>query len=49
MNQTKLMKCVCKSSYQDDVYGGKRLHNKANSKVSEYRCTVCGKLNKDSK
>lgn len=46
MNQIKLLNCVCKSEYQDKVYSGKRVHNKANAKLNEYRCTVCGKMNK---
>lgn len=46
MNETKLLNCICQNTYQDQKYSGKRLHNKANSKTNEYRCTVCGKLNK---
>lgn len=43
---TKILTCSCKSSYQDEVYGGgKRVHNtkkSADKTPTEARCTVCG-------
>lgn len=45
MADTKLLNCSCKSEYQDKNYHGKRVHNKCNSKVDSYKCTVCGKIN----
>lgn len=47
MASTKVIKCICKSEFQDKIYGeGKRLHNmtsKQNNTVA--RCTVCSKEN----
>lgn len=43
---TKELKCSCKSEFQDQLYGkGIRLFNEciSGSKVTGYRCTVCGK------
>ena len=43
---TKELPCTCKSEFQDERYGkGVRVFNEmmAGSKVSGYRCTVCGK------
>lgn len=44
---TKIIKCTCKSKFQDEQYGqGKRIGNltKAGTEKSPvYRCTVCGK------
>ena len=43
---TKIIKCSCKSEYQDKKYGtGKRVHNSTNvgqDGARVYRCTVCG-------
>jgi len=40
---TRILRCGCKSEYQDQTYGrGKRLHNDCDSRTEEYRCTVCG-------
>lgn len=42
----KIMRCTCQHEFQDQVYGpGMRVFNAAgkDGKVSEYRCTVCGK------
>jgi len=37
---TKILKCTCKSDYQDKKYGkGNRVHNIKNEGC---RCTVCG-------
>jgi hypothetical protein len=39
---TKIMKCYCKNSYQDKIYGkGKRVFNSMFA-PNFYRCTVCG-------
>ena len=46
MAETKLINCTCKNVYQDQLYSGKRLHNKKNGKINEYSCTVCKKTNK---
>lgn len=36
-----IRKCVCKSAFQDRLYGkGNRVHNNTNDGV---RCTVCGR------
>lgn len=43
---TKEFLCTCKSEFQDERYGkGIRIFNEmfANSKVTGYRCSVCGK------
>lgn len=48
MADTKLVSCSCKNVFQDERYSGKRLHNKT-TKLEEYRCTSCGKLNKSGK
>ncbi len=43
---TKIMHCSCHSEFQDETYGrGNRVFNETYSgtKVSGYRCTVCGK------
>jgi hypothetical protein len=38
-----IIKCTCKSDYQDKRYGaGKRVMNKRKTEKS-YSCTVCGK------
>ena len=38
---TELIKCTCKSEFQDKTYGqGIRVGNTTSS--SQYRCTVCG-------
>lgn len=47
MAETKLLRCTCKSKYQDKKYGRKRrVHNVrgVNPKhgTRGYRCTVCG-------
>jgi predicted SprT family Zn-dependent metalloprotease len=40
---TKVVKCFCESSFQDEHYGkGRRLAN-ITGKEAVYRCTVCGK------
>ena len=41
----KVLKCTCKSEFQDKEYGtGMRLHNGCgkDGKSNEYRCTICG-------
>ena len=39
-----LKNCNCKSTFQDKRYGkGRRVHNEA-GKQGEYRCTVCGSI-----
>lgn len=45
---TATQECVCKSEFQDKVYGkNKRLHNRINSPIkhggNNWRCTVCGR------
>lgn len=44
---TKVLKCVCESSFQDKTYGkGMRLMNqtsKGNKDKITYRCTICKK------
>lgn len=38
---TKLVKCTCKSNYQDKTYGkGMRIHNKMGAGRG-WRCTIC--------
>jgi len=38
-----VMKCTCKSAYQDEKYGKDyRLHNK--KKDGKWRCAVCGNM-----
>lgn len=37
--KTMLRPCVCKSSFQDKLYHGMRVHNVGKGKVY---CTVCG-------
>ena len=41
--ETKILKCTCKSAYQDKRYGkDKRVHNVGGATGSRtYRCTVC--------
>jgi hypothetical protein len=43
---TKLLKCACRSEYQDQKYGlGVRVMNmlqKAGKTLNSCRCTVCG-------
>ena len=41
---TKIIKCRCKSEFQDERYGkGKRVHNQTTKNNGRtYRCTVCG-------
>lgn len=40
---TRILKCDCKSSYQDEKYGsGKRVHNVKKGGKS-CRCTICKK------
>lgn len=47
MAQTKIVKCDCKSDFQDKEYGkSQRLMNQASAKGSQpkrFRCTVCSK------
>lgn len=41
---TKLLHCVCKNSYQDEVYDGKRVFNQTKGSEGKiYRCSVCRK------
>ncbi len=44
---TKELKCVCKSEFQDNLYGKNvRLFNScgdSKGKLTAWRCTVCGK------
>jgi len=45
---SRIKKCICKHSYQDELYGkNNRVHNvtKQNEKPDRrgLRCTVCGK------
>lgn len=42
---TEIIKCNCKSEFQDELYGeGMRLANVfGKDKPAGYRCTVCGK------
>lgn len=43
-----ILKCKCKSEYQDQKLGkGNRIHNET-KKLNEYRCTVCASMNKPS-
>lgn len=41
---TVILPCSCKSTYQDERYGvGQRVHNECNVVSGKgYRCTVCG-------
>lgn len=43
-------KCTCNSEFQDELYGkGIRLFNTCGDnkgKITEYRCTVCGREQK---
>lgn len=46
MARTVIIRCNCKSEYQDKVYGNnKRVANVKGDKAdsTKYRCTVCGK------
>jgi hypothetical protein len=39
---SKIVKCNCKNTYQDNKYGkDQRVHN-TTSKTNGVRCTVCG-------
>lgn len=39
---TKLLPCSCKHSFQQRLYGDKRVHNDApKAKSGKWRCTVC--------
>jgi len=40
---TKIMKCTCKHSFQDNRYGaGNRVFNQSvRDRAIKYRCTVC--------
>jgi len=42
---TKIMKCSCKSEFQDQQYGeGMRVFNQMGKDHKDsYRCTICGK------
>lgn len=43
---TKIIECVCKSTFQDERYGkNMRVCNPTTSKEAgkQYRCTVCGR------
>ena len=41
---TTIVKCTCKSEYQDKTYGaGNRVANSCVTDGKTYRCTVCGK------
>ena len=45
-DETMIIKCTCKSEYQDKVYGlGMRVHNEKKDH-GEATCTVCGHINK---
>lgn len=40
---TKILKCSCEHTYQDQIYGkGNRVFNAMGSD-GKFRCTVCGK------
>jgi hypothetical protein len=41
---TKILKCFCKSEFQDKKYGKQKRVANCTSKDNEYRCTVCGKI-----
>jgi hypothetical protein len=44
---TKLINCSCYNEYQDKRYKGKRVANRVNKApvgTSQWRCTVCGKV-----
>ena len=46
---TKIKRCSCKHTYQDERYGkGKRVHNSMSALNSSgsWRCTVCGTAKK---
>lgn len=39
---TKLLHCTCKSSFQDSLYGGKRVVNQTKASDGKvWRCTIC--------
>ena len=41
-----IAKCTCENEYQDKKYGkGNRIHNQT-GKLTEIRCSVCEKINK---
>ena len=43
---TKVLKCKCEHEFQDKEHGkGMRVHT-VGEKNDDYRCTVCGKSNK---
>lgn len=42
---SKIIKCTCKSEYQDKKYGaGNRVSNEVNKTPGQFRCTVCGSI-----
>lgn len=43
---TKIIKCTCKNDYQDEKYGKDNRVCNSTNKSGDYRCTVCGKINK---
>ena len=39
---TKILRCTCSNSYQDNKYGSKmRIHNSRGAETVHFRCTVC--------
>lgn len=44
---TKLINCSCHNEYQDRRYKNRRVANRVNKApvgISQWRCTVCGKV-----
>jgi hypothetical protein len=48
ITKTKLIRCTCQHSWQDQTHGKRmRVHNLMTKDlpIEKWRCTVCGKVN----